>query len=268
MDEFLRLNPSKVEDIIFNTLSLFKENDLGSQHTVSISEEVKKPEEDGDVERNQYRMRFHGRFNIDLNNIYVIEIPEMEDGNRVVETSVNVYHDNFKNEEFNILVKDIFENTLHDVDVNFIFKRFDFNFNDKLKIWRAAEERKFIIDPELDKKKGMFKDYKEFLNSARDEAKGLSKSKIKEFLIFLPDVSLKIRKFPDSKSKILKIFHKVESDKFEKLLKKPHFFSILLLEYCLIPLHLINELYVMSLIYSRDFNQIRDVARKRIEETI
>ncbi len=268
MEEFLRLNPTKIEDIIYNTLSLFKENDLGSQHTVSISEEIKKPEEDGDVERNQFRMRFHGRFNIDLNNIYVIEVPEKEKGKRVVETSVNVYHDSFENKDFNILVKDIFEGTLSDVNVDFIFKRFDFNFNDKIKIWKAAEERKFIIDPELDKKKAMYNDYKKFLELAKKEAKGLLKNKINEILQFLPDISLKIRKFPDAKSRILKIFHKLEKDKYEMLMKKPHFFSILLLEYCLIPLHLINELYVMSLIYNRDFNQIRDVAKKRIEEII
>ncbi len=267
MEEFLRLNPKSIDDIIYNTLSLFKESDLGSQHTVSITEEIKKPENDDDKERNQYRMRFHGRFNMDLNNIYVIEIPEAKDG-YVVESSVNVYHDKFKNEEFDILVKDIFEGTLKDVDINFLFLRFNFNFNEKMRLWRAADERKFIIDPELDRKKTMFRDFNTFLESAKEEAKDLNNGKVSEILKFLPEVTLESRKISTAKSKILKVFHKIESKKMETLMEKPHFFSILLLEYCLIPLHLINELYVMSLIYNRDFNQIRDVAKKRVEETI
>jgi len=42
---------------------------------------------------------------------------------------------------------------------------------------------------------------------------------------------------------------------------------MLLLEYCLVPLFLANELYIMSLIYKRNLEDIRTVLRKRVQET-
>jgi hypothetical protein len=77
---------------------------------------------------------------------------------------------------------------------------------------------------------------------------------------------LEKRKMSYAKSRILKVHHKMSAAAHDTLSANPQLFSAVLLEYCLVPLFLANELYVMSLIYKRSLDDIRTILRKRVQE--
>ena len=266
MKDFIEIQDNSLDEIVYNAMILFRNNDLGAKIDTSLNREIKKdtevPEADAPL---QLRLRFHNRFNMDLNNIYALELIPQDDG-LLVETSVNVYHDNFNEEEFTGLVHDIFKDVLTKKNVEFINQRFTYNFRNTSLHLKAAKEKQFIIDPEVDRLKEMHDVHAEFKDMVEAQVKSVLKKKANDLLKIDSDIILAKRKITHAKSKILKISHLCSDKQKAKFMASPQFFSILLLEYCLVPLFLANELYVMSLIYNRDLEDIRTVLKRRIEE--
>lgn len=267
MKDFIEIQNNTLDEIVYNSMLLFRHNDLGAKIDTSLNREIKKENETPTTDAPlQLRLRLHNRFNMDLNNVYAMEmIPQ--DGDLTIETSVNVYHDDFNLDDFKSLVIDVFNDVLKGVDTEFLLKRFEFNFRNAVLHWKAAKEKQFIIDPQVDRLKEMYDLFVQYSALAQEQAGESTSEKISDYLVFTPDIILEKRKLTYAKSKILKVEHKCPAGKYENLMTRPQFFSLLLLEYCLVPLFLANELYVMSLIYKRDLGDIRTVLHKRILET-
>jgi len=256
-----------LDEIVANAMILFRHNDLGTKIDTSLNREIKKDGETAEADAPlQLRLRLLNRFNMDLNNVYAMEF--IPDKNAlIVETSVNVYHDDFNLEDFTGLLLDVLKDPLKGVDIQFIANRFEYNFRNIILHWKAAKEKQFIIDPQVDRLKQMHDIFMEFLDLAKAQNQKILKAKADKYLTVSSDIVLEKRKFSYAKSRILKIIHRASPKKLEELKNKPQSFVMLLLEYCLVPLFLANELYIMSLIYKRNLEDIRTVLRKRVQET-
>ena len=268
MKDFIEIQENTLDEIMTNAMVLFRFNDLGSKIETSLNREVKKETEQAPPGApKQLRLRLHNRFNMDLNNVYAMEVIPQGKG-YAVETSVNVYHDDFDQDDFSQLVLDVFSGPLKDVDLAFILRRLEFNFKNTLLHWKAAKEKQFIIDPEVDRLKEMYDVFAQFHELAKTQLPPLAKKHAKELLAFNAEVILERReKMAYAKSKILKAQHRISGDSLALLQANPQLFSTLVLEYCMVPLFLANELYVMSLIYNRKLADIRKVLLKRVQET-
>lgn len=266
MKDFIQLQENSLDEIITNAMVLFQHNDLGAKIETSLNKETKKDAEPASAHAPlQLRLRLHNRFNMDLNNVYAMEIFSDASG-LVVESSVNVYHDDFKQDDFNAMIMDVFNDVLKDVDLPFVRRRLDFNFRNAILHWKAAKEKQFIKDPEVEQLQQNHDRYALFHESLVEQFKQLPGKKIAEYLTFHPEVLLLNRKLEYAKSRILKIRHAIGAEQTRRLQEAPQFFTALLLEYCLVPLFLANELYVMSLIYKRNLPEIRTILRKRVQE--
>jgi len=264
--DFIEIQDNTLEEIVYNAMILFRHNDLGAKIDTSLNREIKKETGAGAADSpTQLRLRLHNRFNMDLNNVYALEI-YTEARHKVVETSVNVYHDDFKLEDFQLPAADVFEKNLRDVNMDYVMKRFQYNFRNATLHWKAAKAKQFIIDPQVDRLKQMHDAFEQFSKKAKSQLKPLHDKKIREFLTHKEDVVLEKRKMSYAKSRILKVYHNISAPAFTTLMEHPQLFSALLLEYCLVPLFLANELYVMSLIYKRSLDDIRTILSKRVQE--
>jgi hypothetical protein len=251
---------------VYNAMILFRHSDLGAKIDTSLNREIKKdgetPPEDAPL---QLRLRLHNRFNMDLNNVYAIEIIPDKDG-LIIETSVNVYHDDFSLEDFTDLVLDLVKDVQVKMNIETLIKRFAYNFRNTMMHWRAAKEKQFIIDPQVDRLKQMHDVFLDFSENVKSQGEEYLARPANDFLEVNPNIVLEKRKFTYAKSKILKIVSRCSPERTAELKEKPQLFSLLLLEYCLIPLFMANELYVMSLIYKRNLEDIRNVLKRRIQE--
>lgn len=266
MQDFIEIKCNSDEEIIYNAMVLFRHGDLGAKIDTSMSREIKKESESQREDLPlQLRLRLHNRFNMDLNNVYAMEFRERGEG-FTVETSVNVYHDDFDQETFDSMVRDIMDVVLRPVTFGFLMRRFHYNYRNTLNHWRAAKEKQFIRDPQVDRLKVMHDAFAQFLCLMKGQAEGLDDTPAREFLEFKTDIELVERKIAYSRSKILKVDHHVSKNGVEKLRGCPQFFSAVLLEYCLVPLFLVNEKYIMSLIYKRDPREICAVLKKHVQE--
>jgi hypothetical protein len=268
LQDFIEIQENSLNEIMTNAMVLFRFNDLGTKIETSLNREVKKDTIEAPAGAPmQLRLRLHNRFNMDLNNVYAMEVIPQGKG-YAVETSVNVYHDDFNQDDFSQLVLDVFKGPLKDVDIAFILHRLEFNFKNTLLHWKAAKEKQFIIDPEVDRLKEMHDIFARFHELAKAQLPPLAKRQAKELLGFNAEVNLERReKMAYAKSKILKVQHRISGDSLTLLQANPQLFSALVLEYCMVPLFLANELYVMSLIYNRKLADIRKVLLKRVQET-
>jgi hypothetical protein len=267
LQDFIELQENTLEEIIANAMVLFRFNDLGAKIETSLNKEVKKDTEEAPAGAPlQLRLRLHNRFNMDLNNVYAMEVIP-QGGGYAVETSVNVYHDDFNQDDFSQLVLDVFNGPLQDVDLAFILGRLEFNFKNTLLHWKAAKEKQFIIDPEVDRLKEMHDLFAQFHELVQAQLTPVAQRLAKDLLVFNADVILEKRKMTYAKSKILKIQHRINAKSLTLLEANPQLFSAVVLEFCLVPLFLANELYVMSLIYKRKLDDIRQVLLKRVQET-
>jgi hypothetical protein len=266
LKDFIEIHENSLDEIVYNAMILFRHSDLGAKIDTSLNREIKKdgetPPEDAPL---QLRLRLHNRFNMDLNNVYAIEIIPEDDG-LVIETSVNVYHDDFNLDDFTDLVLDLIKEVQIKMNIEVLIKRFAYNFRNTMLHWKAAKEKQFIIDPQVDRLKQMHDVFNEFSESVKTQSDECLTCPANDFLEVNPDIVLEKRKFTYAKSKILKIVSRCSPKRTAELKEKPQFFSLLLLEYCLIPLFMSNELYVMSLIYKRDLEDIRSVLKRRIQE--
>ena len=266
MQDFIELQDDSLAGIVYNAMSLYRFGDLGAKIDTSLSREIKK---DSDVAAEdaplQLRLRLHNRFNMDLNNVYAMEVHAVENGT-AVETSVNVYHDNFEKADFDSICLEVFTEALRNADVAFALKRFEYNYTNSLNHWKAAKEKQYIIDPQVDRLKEMHDIFMQFREEAFAQSQPFLKESVSSLLAFQPEIQLQERKLSYARSKILKVRHVAKAENFARLQGAPRFFSVLLLECSLIPLFLVNELYVMSLIYKRDLDSIRAALRKRIQE--
>ncbi|MBP7867731.1 MAG: hypothetical protein KA419_17505 [Acidobacteria bacterium] len=266
MQDFIEMQDNSLGEIVYNAMVLYRFGDLGAKIDTSLSREIKK---DTDVAAEdaplQLRLRLHNRFNMDLNNVYAMEVTTSDEA-FTIETSVNVYHDDFLKANFDLVCMDVFADVLKDVNVEFALKRFDYNYTNSLNHWKAAKEKQYIIDPQVDRQKEMHDLFVNFHDQAVSQAAGLGSVRLSDFLKFQREVVLQERRLTYARSKILKIQHLGTHAGFRKLMECPQFFSVLLLEYCLVPLFLVNELYIMSLIYKRNLENIRAVLRKRVQE--
>lgn len=266
MSNFIEIRDNSLEEIIQNAMILFRHNDLGGKIETSLNSEIKKENKTApDDAPMQLRLRLQNRFNMDLNNVYALEIFPTPDG-RVIETSVNVYHDDFNLEEFTATILNVFNETLKNVDLTHVLRRFEYNYRNTFLHWKSAKEKQFIIDPHVKDLQEMHDAFVHFLTLAKDQLQPFDSCRIHDLLTFKPDILLEKRKQSYAKSKILKIQHTLPADVFDRLMAGPQVFSTLLLEYLLVPLFLANELYVMCLIYKRNLADIRTVLRRRLQE--
>ena len=267
MTDFIEIRDNSPEEIIYNAMALFRHSDLGSKIEITVNREPKKETDiiQGSLPL-QSRLRLQNRFNMDLNNVYALELirPEAEP---LIETSVNVYHDDFNLDDFNLMAMDVFAGILQKVEFQFLPKRFGYNYRNALPHWKAAKEKQFIIDPEVDRMKEMHDAFANFRELVESQIQPVKTNKIAEWLTFTPEIILEKRKLSYAKSRILKIQHKLSGEAAASLSERPQLFSLLFLEYCLVPLFLANELYVMSLIYHRKLEDIRGILSKRIQES-
>ena len=204
MKDFIEIQDNTLEEIVYNAMILFRHNDLGAKIDTSLNREIKKETTGQPDSPTQLRLRLHNRFNMDLNNVYALEIyPEAR--HKVVETSVNVYHDDFKLEDFQLPATDVFDKILRDVSMDYVMKRFHYNFRNATLHWKAAKAKQFIIDPQVDRLKQMHDAFEQFSKKAKSQAKALHDKKIREFLAHKNDVVLEKRKMSYAKSRILKV---------------------------------------------------------------
>lgn len=266
MKDFIEISDNSLDEIVYNAMILFRHSDLGAKIDTSLNREIKKdgetPEKDAPL---QLRLRLHNRFNMDLNNVYAIELIPEANG-LSIETSVNVYHDDFNLDDFTDLVLDLIQEVQVKLNVEFLIKRFAYNFRNTMLHWKAAKEKQFIIDPQVDRLKQMHDIFNQFSDMAREQAQECLTCPANDIIEINPNIVLEKRKFTYAKSKILKVVSHCSAERTTELQDKPQLFGMLLLEYCLIPLFLANELYVMSLIYKRNLEDIRTVLKRRIQE--
>jgi len=264
--DFIEIRDNSPEEIIYNAMVLFRHSDLGSKIEISVNREPKKETDiiQGSLPM-QSRLRLQNRFNMDLNNVYAVELIRSE-ASAMIETSVNVYHDDFNLDDFNLMAMDVFAGILQKVDFQYLLKRFAYNYRNALPHWKAAKEKQFIIDPEVDRMKEMYDAFSSFRELAESQLQPVKSRPVSEWLTFAPEIILEKRKLSYAKSKILKIQHRLTGEAAGALSAQPQLCSLLLLEYCLVPLFLANELYVMSLIYHRKLEDIRAILGKRVQE--
>lgn len=266
MKEFIETQDNTLDEIAHNAMVLFQHNDLGHKIETTLSREIKKtsdvPDPDAPL---QLRLRLHNRFNMDLNNIYAIEI-STSGGDLLVESSVNVYHDDFCEADFAGLIREIYAEVLSSVDINFLTQRMEFNFHTVFQQWQAASDKKYIKDPQLDTLKEKHAIYSEFRDRFKEQVSELLQKPASDFILFTDGLELEKRQKSFSKSQILKMHHRIPAESVEPLMQRPALFAVLLLEQCITPLFLANELYVMCLIYKRNLDEIRAVLKRRVQE--